>query len=262
MELSRLFKSAADKLLATAGFHLVPSWRWDRLAHALHLRRLFQHFSIDCVLDVGANKGQFRDFLRMEVEYQGAIVSFEPIPALADRLRACARTDGHWEVHGCALGALNGEMTLNVMKATELSSFLRPRAADLEPSFAKDLSRVNSVQEEIRVPVRTLDAVFPTIQRRLGCVAPFLKLDTQGFDVEVARGGPGAMPQMLAIQTEASLIPIYYGMPSYAEAISAFQSLGFDVSGQFPIDNQFPTLVELDCVMVNRRARNPVKDNS
>jgi hypothetical protein len=43
-------------------------------------------------------------------------------------------------------------------------------------------------------------------------------------------------------------------MPNYAEAISAFQSFGFDGSGLFPIDHQFPTLVEFDCVMVNRAA--------
>jgi FkbM family methyltransferase len=254
---SRLIKSTVDELLAAAGFHLVASWRMDHLAHARHLRRLFQYFAIDCVFDVGANEGQFRDFLRMEVEYRGVIVSFEPIPALADKMRARASTDSHWEVHDFALGASDCEMTLNVMKATDLSSFLAPRAPPLEASFAKHLSQMNSVHEQIRVPVRTLDSVFPAIQRRLGCGAPFLKLDTQGFDLEVARGGQEALPQMLAIQTEASLIPIYYGMPNYAEAISAFQSFGFDVSGLFPIDNQFPTLVEFDCVMVNRRSLVP-----
>ena len=260
--MSRLIKRTVDKLLADAGFHLIASWRMDHLAYARHLHRLFQYLGVDCVLDVGANTGQFRDFLRTEVGYGGAIVSFEPIPALAARLRVQASADADWEIRELALGAAAGEMTLNVMESTVFSSFLAPRAPQLESSFARRLTEWNAVNSQIRVPVSTLDSVFPAIQQRLGCAAPFLKLDTQGFDLEVARGGQEVLPQMRAIQTEASLIPIYHGMPSYTETIGAFQSLGFDVSGLFPLDHQFPTLVEFDCVMVNRRSRVPLRDHA
>lgn len=82
---SRLI-NIAHKTLRQFGYELIPSWRLDSLELANHLRELFNFLDIKCVLDVGANKGQYRDFLRQHVGYKGLILSFEPISALAKNL--------------------------------------------------------------------------------------------------------------------------------------------------------------------------------
>ena len=51
------------------GYEIVPVWRMERISFAQHLARFFEHLEIECVLDVGGNKGQYRDFMRMEVGY-------------------------------------------------------------------------------------------------------------------------------------------------------------------------------------------------
>jgi Methyltransferase FkbM domain len=54
----------------------------------------------------------------------------------------------------------------------------------------------------------------------------YLKLDTQGFDLEVLRGGAQVISTLPALQTEVSFHPFYEGMPDYKMAIAAFETYG------------------------------------
>ena len=49
----------------------------------------------------------------------------------------------------------------------------------------------------------------------------FLKLDTQGYNGEVLRGGARSLCRVLAIQSELSVQAIYEGVPSYTDAIAS-----------------------------------------
>src|SRR5215210_642812 len=84
--------------------------------------------SIDLVFDVGANDGHFGLWLR-ECGYRGRIVSFEPIRAVFDLLKARADEDGDWEAHPVALGERPGKAVINVAELSVFSSLLRHRAA-------------------------------------------------------------------------------------------------------------------------------------
>jgi len=46
------------------------------------------------------------------------------------------------------------------------------------------------------------------------------------------------------------------GLPDYVTSIQTLQSLGFEISGFFPVDAyQFPVLVEVDCFMISKKYR-------
>jgi hypothetical protein len=80
----------------------------------------------------------------------------------------------------------------------------------------------------------------------------FLKMDTQGYDLEVFKGARSILPHVSCMLSELSLIHIYEGMPSFVESLTVFQGSGFHVSGLYPITrNQDSTLNEVDCVLVN-----------
>ncbi|HEX5818610.1 MAG TPA: FkbM family methyltransferase, partial [Gemmatimonadales bacterium] len=224
----------------------LPNWRVPRYPMAMCLRELFELLEVDCVLDVGANVGQYRNFLRAEVGYTGRIVSFEPIPRNVARLRERAAADPAWRIEPHALGAVSGPASFNVTAESVFSSFLKPT-----PDSAGLFGGESEVTERIEVQVRTLDEVLPGLEREYAPRRMYLKLDTQGYDLEVVRGGHASMGRFCGLQSEASVKPIYCDMPDYATAIKELEALGFELTGLFPVaSGTFPRLVEFDCIMV------------
>ena len=171
-------KGLIGRIAARWGYVMVPKWRFELLPLAMRLRQIFEHYRVETVIDVGANEGQYRDFLRHHVGFDGRIESFEPTPDLATRLRKKAASDRDWTIHSFALGSHEGTMELNLMRAPALNSF-RPPALD-------PVLEGNVVVGTVSVPMRTLDSVFAD-RGKLG--QTYLKLDTQGYDLEVLRGG-------------------------------------------------------------------------
>ena len=111
------------------------------------------------------------------------------------------------------------------------------------------------------VPVSTLDAEFAATGVDLS--RAFLKLDTQGFDLEVLRGGAGVVASVRALQAEVSFKPIYEGIPDYKEAIAAFEKKGFEVADFFLVSTDGRNgAVEFDCLMVRKGVASSSLGNS
>lgn len=241
--MKRLAVRALDKL----GYALIPKWRLANYPVARYLRRLFADLHIDCVLDVGANRGQYRDFLRQHCGYRGRIVSFEPIPELYRVLCARALHDEAWVVHPHALGARRSREKFKIMASSEFSSLLAPTQASVT-----GFEQMNRVVQEIDVDVLTLDECFSDLTAGADLSGVFLKLDTQGCDLEVMRGASGSLTRIAALSTEASVMPLYVGMPDLAETIAFLQRAGFVPSGIFPNnEGHFPLLIEFDLYAIS-----------
>ncbi len=244
----KIVKDSVLKVSRSLGYDIVPLREMKERDFALHLRQLLTFLDIDCVLDVGANAGQYHDFLRDKVLYGGTIVSFEPVSHHVRELKERARADRGWHVEGYALGAKQGSLPINVMVSDQFSSFLEP-----DDSRVADYKGLNERHHVETVEVQMLDAILPELARRLGFKRPYLKLDTQGFDIEVLRGAKRSLPMMRALQTEASVLGVYKGMPSYTETIRYLGERGFEVTGFYPVSRDASMrLIEFDCVMINR----------
>ena len=244
----KIVKDSVLRVSRAFGYDIVPLREMRERDFALHLRELLAKLRVDCVLDVGANVGQYHDFLRHRVLYDGPIVSFEPVSHHVELLRERSRSDSNWHIEGYALGSRDGAMPINVMVSDQFSSFLEPDNAKV-----LDYATLNVPCSKETVTVRTLDVVLPALQERLGFDRPYLKLDTQGFDIEVLRGGGDSLPAIRALQTEASIIGIYKGMPGYMDTIRYLDGCGFDITGLYAVSRDSSLrLVEFDCVMINR----------
>jgi FkbM family methyltransferase len=241
---SRLKKYISDTA-ARNGYVIAPMWQLRDKEMGRHLVSILARLDIDCVFDVGANLGQYAQFLRAEVGFRGLIVSVEPVSEHARVLRSEAAADELWEVEAIALGAVSGRLPINVAKAGNLSSFLTPETSN-QAGFGA-LSAAVAVEE---VDVCTFDELLHSVRKRHAARNVYLKLDTQGFDLEILRGIRD-MSAIRALQTELSLVPVYQGMPDYLTALSAFRDRGFVPSGIFPVNHTVDgRLIEFDCVMV------------
>lgn len=211
---------------------------------ARHLHHLFSLLQVDCVLDVGANRGQFAEFLRHDVRFEGHIVSFEPHPDLTPQLALAAERDPKWRVEPYALGRTASHLPFYLTEVTDHASLLEPNA------FGRSTFGVAvSDRGKTEVPVQTLSSVLPDILATLGARRPFLKVDTQGYDLEVLAGARGVWDGLVGVMVEATLIPSYNGQPTLAESIDSVRSAGFDITGLYPgAGGPGCTLVEFDLV--------------
>jgi FkbM family methyltransferase len=244
---------SAKRMANLAGVEVTQYWKLHELALVQHLRRVLDHYRIETIIDVGANLGQFHDLLRDDVGFAGQIYSFEPVSKCADLLIKRARQDPKWKIFKCALGSTAGHAKINVAQASDLSSFLAPKT-DAVSGFWK----ANPISHEETVEIRTLDAVLQA--EGIDCTKErtYLKLDTQGFDLEVMKGGEQSLMQIAALQTEASVQPIYENMPNYLEAIESVNGYGFELCSMFPVNyDQALRAIEFDCMFINKKFSSP-----
>lgn len=246
-----VLQTVLDPVARALGYRFVPKRDLKNQYEIDLLRRLIDRFGVDCVIDVGANRGQYHDLLRRSVGYGGLIASVEPIGALAESLRQrAAKEDDRWHIHQAAMGAAAGEAVFNVMEKDVYSSLLQP-AADTPDAHAGG----NTVRSRETVRIDTLDRHVAALEQQFHPRGWFLKLDTQGYDLEVVKGGASSIERMAAVQTEASFRPLYEGMPTWRETVACFEALGFRISAFTPVapGAQFPEVVEMNCFFVNSR---------
>lgn len=233
----------AQKLGSRVARHIPLPWAQfvESRANLLHM---LTRLDINCVLDVGANEGQFATTL-WELGYTGWVVSFEPVPETFRLLQREAARHGRWRVFPFALGAGNGTLPLHVSDITVYSSFRSTRPSGLERFPDMRTTRLEPVE------MRRLDDTLDECLAGIDSPRLYLKLDTQGFDLEVVRGGERTLERVLALQTEVSFQPIYDDMPDFTESIRALQQRGFDVVSFAPVTSDFDDLraIEMDCIL-------------
>lgn len=225
--------------------------RWYRLGEyqqAWYLRRLLPLLAVDLVLDVGGNEGQYARFLRTRVGYRGLMVTFEPIPELAARLRKASARDPNWTIIEAALGDVSRNDFFNVMKSSPLSSLLQPSAED-----SQRLISLNDVARRIPIQIRTLNDVFAENPNLAAAKSIYLKLDVQGFERKVLDGASAVLPRVAALQTELSVLPLYKDIPDYKELMRHVEQLGYVLSF-IPSHNydHFPDMIDFDGHFVQR----------
>ena len=231
-------RRATRRWIYEHGYIVEPRRHVTALAMAERLRQIFADRAIERVIDVGGNEGQYGTFLRDRVGFTGEIISFEPIPAVAEKLRRKADADGNWSVRQFALGANSGRRTINVIVQSGYSSFHNVR---------EEFAKVAPTAQRVDVEIQTLDGFFD----KTDLSRTYLKLDTQGFDLEVLKGAQISIRQIPALQTEVSFQPIYHGMPTYQDALREFGQHGFLVADFFlAIADNSRAAIEFDCVMV------------
>jgi len=215
----------------------LPEGPIDRVLELTHLKQLIELLEINCVLDVGANNGQFATELR-GIGFKGLLVSFEPLQREFVRLQEAFSRDPLWRGFCVALGDKNGPAKINVIPhLTVMSSMLETR------------SRWGDVETE-DVEVKRLDDIFGSIVSELVSPRVLLKMDTQGYDLKVFAGAQGCLQSIQALQSELSVVPLYQNMPHYLESLATYERAGFQLFNLSVVSRtRDGGLQELNCFM-------------
>lgn len=201
-----------------------------------------RHHTIDLVLDVGANEGQFALGLR-RAGYCGEIVSFEPVASVYNVLALAAESDPQWSTRQVALGNAPGTAQINVSNRTVYSSILpqTPTAASFDAG-----SIVTRTEEVI---VTTVDDVMREFPDRRA----MLKVDTQGFDSTVIAGAARSLPGFIGVLREVAIVPLYQGAQLFQDVVRSMYDAGFLLSQVHPVIYQLDdpsSLMEVDCLFI------------
>ncbi|MDH3648415.1 MAG: FkbM family methyltransferase [Saprospiraceae bacterium] len=184
-----------------------------------NLLKLLRHFKIRTVLDVGANVGQYSTRLRT-LGYDQEIISFEPLPSAVETLKKISARDPKWKVLQLALGEQKERKTLHVSANSYSSSFLE--MSEMLLDVAPQATYVDAVEVQVDI----LDSVL-----EIGEIATpiFLKIDSQGFEIPVLKGAQKMIAEknIIGLQLEMSLTPLYENEPLYNEVMRFVEELGF-----------------------------------
>lgn len=233
-------------LIYRDGLAVVPPKVGQDWCERQFLRRLLKGLEVDCVFDVGANEGQYASDLRL-IGYRGTIVSFEPSPRSFERLSQMSEKDPDWHVFDFALGSEAGDMEFNRMKESVYDSLRQPTTEE-----TRHHADYNQVVERVTVRVERLDTLFPGLKRRFGFTRPFLKTDTQGFDLEVFRGAQSIHPELAGLQCELALKRLYEGAPLMTDVLPEYEEAGFVLAGLFSVNPQEPEVDECNLFFARR----------
>lgn len=219
----------------------------DDLAKTSHLRALFRALAIDTVIDIGANRGQFIQFMRRDIGFGGEILAYEPNPDCQPALDSLKSRDRNLQAHAVAIADYEGSVDLRIAESDDLTSIL-PFAPALEKAFeGGKLSRI------VKVPCLKIQTILGEIHedRRI-----FLKSDTQGYDLTLLSGGGANLSRISLLQVETQLTELYLGSQSALSMLDFLHKNEFQVAGVYraSIAGYPYTAFDVDILSVNRFA--------
>ncbi len=175
----------------------------------------------DVVLDVGAHVG---DFVECVLAHQPhAIVhAFEPIPEAFEVMRRKFGDYPGVRCHNVALGSERGGKPFNVSRYDQASSFLQLGRALANGVYGIDFT----TEKTIHVPIVTVGEILT--EYRLKHVK-LLKLDVQGFELEVLKGTGRFLERVDYVYTEAQFQELYIEGPRFDVTAEFLIQRGFDL---------------------------------
>jgi FkbM family methyltransferase len=167
------------------------------------------------VVDVGAADG-FHELPRLA--HLCILHEFEP---RADSTKPPRFPTASTVQHNSALAAERGRRKLHITKSLPASSMLRPNQEIIRRWRRDDIFDVTN---ELIVECTTLDQFAK--DSRLDQI-DYLKIDTQGTELEVLRGGKQILGRTAIIRIEVEFVELYENQPLFCDVVQELAPHGF-----------------------------------
>lgn len=195
------------------------------IAAAIEHVPLLKQLDCQTVIDIGANVGQFTLATRSAIP-AARVIAFEPLEEPARVFRRAFAHDPQVELHQVAIGPEAATVTMHVSNRIDSSSILPMTAAQTQ--IFPGTQRAS--YESVRI-VRLSSLVNPTT-----LVGPtLLKLDVQGYELQVLEGCREALAAMEHVYVECSFIELYEGQALADDVVQFLREHGFAVEGVYNV---------------------------
>jgi FkbM family methyltransferase len=206
-----------------------------------------KEMEIRTFIDIGACIGEYIDYCH-NMWPDAKIYAFEPMAGCLSLLKEKGRKWGNITVYNFALGNRRGESVFYQSSYPPSSSVLK--MGNLHKTEFPHTAKL--IRKKIKIEL--LDDVFKHI-----CLEKdiFIKMDTQGFEDRIIKGGSEIFKQAKIIQTEVSFKKLYEGQHLFDEIYQSLNKLGFIFAG---IRNQIKSpkngsILQAHAYFINKRSK-------
>ncbi|SRR5258708_4500353 len=197
------------------------------VAAAIEHENALRPLTCKTVIDIGANRGQFALVARRCFPL-ARIISFEPLATPAKEFGAIFRNDPEVVLHQAAVGPVRERRTMHIAGRDDSSSLLplTPTQNRLFPGTAE----VGTVSTDV-APLQDF------LQSREIPAPAMLKIDVQGFELQVLRGCESLLERFAYVYAECSFIELYKGQALADEVIAWLRERRFRLTGIYNMVN-------------------------
>lgn len=174
--------------------------------------------SVDCFIDVGANIGQF-SLLLFSINSSIIVHAFEPIPSCFYKLNHLSRHMKNLTCHNVALGSCHTAKKFYIASSVDSSSFFEPTSSQTAIFGTVLANKCMFVQQT------SLNHFLHAATFRRG----FLKIDVQGYELNVLRGCDNLVNFFEYIYVELSFIELYKEQPLFSEVHNFLEECGYQL---------------------------------
>ena len=180
---------------------------------------------IHTVIDVGSHRGQFA-VLALSRFPSARLLCFEPLEGPRQTLKGVVQVDGdRVEVFPYAAAARDGSTTMHVSRADDSSSLLPIGRRQVTAFPGTETLATTSV------PAVRIDEAIDSVE------APCLmKIDVQGYELEVLRGAEKLLPCVKYLLVECSFTELYLGQALAGEVVAHLHERGYGLNGVYSLE--------------------------
>ena len=217
----------------------------------LHIERASEYIAFfnlpanGIIFDVGGGIGATSKLFSKALP-KSEIHVFEPIKNNLAKIQAFCSSCKNITYHNIALGNDNLEQEINVTNNVTSSSLLDIEENIDSQFFADSLNKKDSE----KIQVRRLDDL--SLAKNIN----ILKIDTQGFELEVLKGAVNNLQNINIVVLELANHQFYKGAPQYHEIDQFFRENNFELYDMIPGIMRERKLYEWDSIYVNKKILN------
>ena len=182
------------------------------------------NYSVDCIIDVGVAGGTPWLYTHFNDKPLILVEPLNVVPELFEILKG-----REYEIYEYAAGSIEGETTINFDKTWPPLSSIYNRT--------KLTQKRGTVLERRVVPVKTIDKIIS--ETKFVAENYGLKIDTEGFELEVLKGAKKTLKKCKFVVCEASIEKRFESSYNFSELVLYMRQQNFNLVKvlRFEVDN-------------------------